>query len=97
MGFHRISDRFDTLDVMFIALLCFALVVGAFRSFQMALGETALTDHRLGDDSRARRGQKGTRRFGRLQAHAGPWDRGFASRIGILSITHGRDFSDTVC
>jgi transposase len=30
-GFHRIFSRFDKLDVMFMAFLCFALVVEALR------------------------------------------------------------------
>jgi transposase len=31
IGFRRIFSRFDKLDVMFMAFLCFALVVEAFR------------------------------------------------------------------
>ena len=30
-GFRRIFSRFDKLDVMFMALLCFALVIEALR------------------------------------------------------------------
>jgi transposase len=30
-GFRRIFSRFDKLDVMFMAFLCFALVVEALR------------------------------------------------------------------
>jgi len=30
-GFRRIFSRFDTLDVMFMAFLCFALVIEALR------------------------------------------------------------------
>lgn len=30
-GFRRIFRRFDTLDVMFVAFLCFVLVVEALR------------------------------------------------------------------
>lgn len=38
-GFRRVGSRFDKLDLVFIAFICFALIIEALRSCEQALAE----------------------------------------------------------